>query len=76
MVKTSDYELAFQLLRIAGSLKKVILDSNNTDFDELNAFWPSSMRKKAIRECANLLKANLPPRVELSTYGPGFLNER
>ncbi|XP_059308218.1 putative F-box/LRR-repeat protein At4g15060 isoform X1 [Lycium ferocissimum] len=68
----SDYELALHLLRIAGSLKRLILCSDYADFDDLNEFWPRSTRKKAIRECADQLKANLSPRAELLTYGPGF----
>ncbi|XP_055801994.1 FBD-associated F-box protein At4g10400-like isoform X2 [Solanum dulcamara] len=68
---TSDYELASHLLRIAGSLKRMILCADY-DYFMYNEFWPYSMWKKAIRKCAHQLKANLPPRAELLTYGHGF----
>ncbi|XP_055801052.1 FBD-associated F-box protein At4g10400-like isoform X2 [Solanum dulcamara] len=71
---TSDYELASHLLRIAGSLKRMILCADY-DYFMYNEFWPYSLWKKAIRKCAHQLKANLPPRAELLNMAMVFRRE-
>ncbi|KAM3325485.1 hypothetical protein P3S67_000610 [Capsicum chacoense] len=66
---SSDYNLALHLLRIAPSLKKMILNSQG---DSNSMFL---LEKKMLRKFVEQLNANLPPGAGLLTYGPGFITK-